>query len=123
MFVGLEVIFEQLRVAGITSGTVLVDGSFLTEDPDPADVDLAICVSNEYYDAGSKRQQQLLRELDEDKDLKGCLFCDVHLVLRFPQGHLYWTSGENQELHFLKLFGTDRQGNEKGIAVLDLGLQ
>lgn len=120
---GLEIVVAELLACAII-GDLWIDGSFMTEKIEPGDVDLALCTQSHFFDAGTPRQRHLLTQLD-DAALRDDIYCDCHLVLLYPEDHLFHASGIDTMNHFKRIYGLRNDGSPKGIAVIRLlgGLQ
>jgi hypothetical protein len=52
-------LLNMLEIAGIW-GDIIVDGSFITEEIEPLDIDSSLCVSHAYFESCSGPQFRLL---------------------------------------------------------------
>lgn len=116
---GLVDFLVKLRAAAITSGEVWIDGSFLTRKIDPQDVDFVVCVDADVYDNGTVEQKAFMDSIAND-DWKSPNFCDCYLSLAWPAGHALHNEGELNREYWKKQFGTSRNGDPKGMAVIRL---
>src|SRR5689334_10630926 len=64
LMVGLELLVHKLAVFGI-SAELWIDGSFLTLDPSPRDVDVALAISDAILDAPTDQQAKGLEWLED----------------------------------------------------------
>lgn len=94
-----------------------MNGSFLTQKIEPGDVDFVLCLAPEVYMLGTPAQQALIQWLagtETHAQIKNDHSCDSYVFFDTlggpPDMRLYW----------LTQFGTDRDGNPKGIAVLSI---
>ena len=111
-------LFRQVRAANIV-GEVWVNGSFLTQKIDPADIDFLLCVSADLYDNGTAEQHRLFTLIGE-QGLRDQNHCDSYLLVEWATGHALHAAGADLRLYWQKQFGRDRSGRKKGIAVLPL---
>ena len=120
LLAGLRALVDRLVAEGVT-GELWVDGSFLTQKIDPADVDIVLHLSPTTFTSGTATLQDLLRRIGSRDaairaDVRSQYHCDSYLCFDVPPvPRAYW---EGQ-------FGRDRDGKPKGIAVLSIpgGLQ
>jgi hypothetical protein len=115
---GLETVIRQL-VGALLSGELWVDGSFLTEKIDPADVDLVLRIQTQADDDWNADQRRIL-EWFVHTDRKAELLCDGYILLAFPDNHPLHERGEERRRYWLRQFGLSRSQQEKGIAVINL---
>jgi hypothetical protein len=115
---GLEVVAKKLADGGIV-GELWLNGSFLTQKIDPADVDLVLRISLDFCDKATEAQSELLNWL-VNEDLKRLHHCDSYLWVEFPAGHpLYW-EGEWKRSYWIRQFGFSRAQEMKGMALVKL---
>src|SRR5579862_7097575 len=79
---GLRQVVKRITDSGI-SCDVWLNGSFLTEKIDPADVDLVALVPAQFYDAGTSDQRATLEWLTSN-DPKKLHRCDSHAEPMYP---------------------------------------
>lgn len=115
--------FEQL-VQEILSHQIachiVIDGSFLTEKPEPADIDFLISIDSEQYGSLPAKALELLQAIGNfnyiDKQLDGWLY------IYYPRGHSNYEASEALFIELMDLFSLEHSGNWlKGVAVLRLG--
>ncbi|MBC7816306.1 MAG: hypothetical protein IAG10_05380, partial [Planctomycetaceae bacterium] len=97
----LELLVEAFSQQGIGC-EIWLDGSFLTEEINPRDVDLSVRVASVDYENGTASQVELLNlvnELDGTKHIHGFLFFD------FPIGHLHHHLGPEMLAYWKKQWG------------------
>jgi hypothetical protein len=107
----------QVLNANNIPGELWIDGSFLTEKPDPEDVDTSLRLSGEFYDQATPRQRQILKWFTE---IAAAENIDGYLHLEWPAGHPHHAIGVENCEYWKKQWGTSRAGVAKGIAVLKL---
>jgi hypothetical protein len=117
---GFRQIFQMLREQGIT-GDVIVDGSFLTEEIDPKDIDFSLCVSPEFYENSSASQRKLMDWIGDDQTIKNNYLCDCYLCVEYPQGHEQYFDGIQNRLYWTNLYRFSAiLKRERGIGVIHL---
>lgn len=114
---GLEYVVAELSSKGVT-GEVWVNGSFLTEKVDPADVDLVLRAPAALVDDGTAAQREAVEWVASN--LKADHLCDSYVCLEYPEGHPLHDVGVETREYWARLFGHSRRGEPKGIAVLPL---
>jgi hypothetical protein len=114
---GLEQFVQHLVAAGVVCD-VWIDGSFLTEKIDPADVDVIVRCDHTIYDAGTTEQRDALDWVIENQ--KVTLRCDSYALFNYTAGHPLHTEGEWWYSYWLVKWGFNRVEDPKGIAVISL---
>jgi len=109
----LERLILDLEEATVP-GEVWVGGSFMTTDPDPSDLDVAVVVPVGTCDHPTERQRQVLLRIQE-ADYEGC---DSYLLSDCPPGHPHHRPEAIRDLES-KLAGS-RAGHPRGVAVIVL---
>jgi hypothetical protein len=86
---GFLKIVEMLEAERVVCELV-VDGSFLTEEIDPDDIDFAVVVTPQFYDACTASQRKLLDWIGDDKGLRAhiCVtaICALTINRAIPSG-------------------------------------
>ena len=72
---------------------VVVDGSYLTKEIDPDDIDFAVVVSPSFYESCNPEQRKLLDWIGDDKNIKREHLCDCYLCVDFKPGDSGWFQG------------------------------
>ncbi|CAN5800700.1 hypothetical protein BH20ACT7_BH20ACT7_20560 [soil metagenome] len=89
-------------------------GSFTSDKPDPADVDVITVLDGLAFDELPRHRQLLVRMLIDGHYTEEFWNCDAYPVLVYPQGHpghnKYVVASQRWEDHF----GSDRDGNARG---------
>jgi hypothetical protein len=111
----LELIHNELACSGIKC-ELWIDGSFLTQKVDPADVDILLCVDGPFINSATVPQQDLVMKIASN--LKPILKCDSYVVAVFPDGHPSHINTMNVLAYWRGLFGFSRQLGPKGIAII-----
>ena len=114
---GLEKIINTL-IANDVIGEVWVDGSFLTEKINPADSDILVYFSGDFYDNGTLQQRHLIDTINTN--LKAQFMCDSYVLPYYSQGHQWYNILEERKAYWTDLFGTSRSKIGKGMAVVKL---
>lgn len=115
LLAGLRALVDRLVAEGVV-GDLWIDGSFVTQKLEPADVDIVLHLSPATFTGGTPTMQDFLRwigssDLAVRAQVKAQYHCDSYLCFDVPPvPRDYW---ERQ-------FGRDRDGNLKGIAVLPI---
>ena len=112
LFNDLTSLVQRLSTFGIKC-ELWVDGSFLTEKPDPADIDLTIVIGRVDFDLmPSAMKNQVIMLCSKSHPLNASLDC--YIVDNGDQSRLaYWDI----------MWGSDRDNAPKGYIVLDIPVQ
>jgi hypothetical protein len=86
LFHALEGLTQRLLVAKIPCN-MFVDGSFLTEKPEPDDVDVIVVTELCVYETLFEDQKQLLDDLNRSSFIEGV---DSFAVTAYPREHRYF---------------------------------
>jgi predicted nucleotidyltransferase len=89
---GFRKIVEMLGQQRI-SCEVVVDGSYLTEEINPEDIDFAVVVSPAFYENCMPEQRKLLDWIGDDKNIKREHLCDCYLCVDYKQEDEGWFEG------------------------------
>lgn len=99
---GLEEFMQVWSNSGFVSYSI-IDGSFVTSKPEPADIDIILVPNSEAL--FSERFNRLARSHSYDRDFTKSEFgCEAFL-----------TSGQDNLDGWLAFFGRDRQGRVRGL--------
>ena len=116
LFAGLE---GFIRLAGDSPRTrsLLIDGSFLTHELSPRDIDVVICYDGTELEA----DVGFITVLGvSQREILGRFGCDAYLLAEYPEGDTReWQSSALRE-YWLSEFGQSRAGRLKGIAEIIL---
>lgn len=110
---GIEAICNSLSTALIPA-SVWINGSFMTQKIDPADVDLAVRLSHAALPNPGPEQQALLGRI-ATKQFAGC---DSYFFIEYPEGHPYHGAGDMMRAYWQRQFGFTRTDKFKGVAVI-----
>lgn len=89
LFYGLEELTQELLRVRLPC-TLFVDGSFLTEKPDPADVDVLLNIDDDVLKNLIPEQRTLIDALNLEHYIA---FVDSHAVVTYPRDHRYFGTG------------------------------
>jgi hypothetical protein len=120
IFAGLSRILSDIDRLRICCSLV-VDGSFLTEEIDPADIDFAVCVSFEVFEACTDEQAAFLNWIGEDKNIKISHLCDCYLCVEYPEDHPSYFDGIQNRVYWVNLFAKSKvHKRERGVALIEI---
>lgn len=113
--VALLLVLHHYRI----EGELWVDGSFVTEKPEPGEIDLLLRIrAHELNDSLNK--SRLLRWLISN-DAKEKLKCHVFLIPEYPAEHNQFSSSQARRDRWRHFFGTYRDNHTpKGMPVIRL---
>ena len=100
--------------AALIPAAVWIDGSFMTQKVDPADVDLAVRLSYAALPNPGAEQQALLGRIVA-KQFGGC---DSYVFVEYPAGHPQHAVGDMMRAYWQRQFGFSRSDAFKGMAVI-----
>ena len=83
---------------------VIVDGSYFTEEIDPLDIDLSVCVTPEFYESCTISQLSTLEWIRDSFQIKTTHLCDAYLCVEYPEGHPDWYEGVQNRAFWVNLF-------------------
>lgn len=118
LLAALQLVVEQLNHKGI-SGSVWLDGSFVTQKINPSDIDFILVAESRVYDDADAEQRQVLDGLTDGEMWKPPLLCDTNAA--------YLDPAEQQGSSNVLEYWTNRFGfslvnrTPKGIVVIRLG--
>jgi hypothetical protein len=113
---GLEYVHHNLNRNCII-GELWVDGSFLTNKVDPADVDIVLCVDGPFIDNASATQQAVVQWVAGN--LKASLMCDSFVCAVYPPDHAKYVYGRDWQAYWRGMFCFSRRMDVKGLAVIN----
>jgi hypothetical protein len=103
IFAGFRKIVRELDRMEIPADLV-VDGSFLTEEIDPDDIDFAVVISQEYFDSCDGERLVYLEWIRDDRTIKDTHRCDCHLCIEFKADHPQYFDGIQNRSFWIGLF-------------------
>lgn len=98
----------------LISSEIWVNGSFLTQKMDPADVDLVVVVQAASW-PGTGQQRHIMGRIAR-KDFTA--ICDSYLIVEYPIGHPHYGTTELMRAYWIKQFCFNRTEEMKGLAVI-----
>jgi hypothetical protein len=102
------------------NGELWIDGSFLTEKIDPPDIDFVVALSETFLNVATPEQLAIVNWLCEDntQPAKTLLSCDSYAHYKQIPGDPGYGDYLVVDAHWKKHFGTSREHQPKGIAVI-----
>jgi hypothetical protein len=101
---------------------ILVDGSYITEEIQPDDIDFAVVVSRQFYDASTPSQRKLLDWIGDDFTISATYLCDCQLCVNYQRIDPEWFEGLCDREWWLNFFSKSVvYKRDRGIAVLQIG--
>lgn len=101
---------------------IVVDGSFLTQEIDPDDIDFAVVVSPEFYESCSQEQMRYLEWIRDEFSIKTTHLCDCYLCIEYPQRHAEYFDGIQNREFWVNLYAESVIYKQKrGVAILRVG--
>ena len=91
-----------------------LDGSFTTDKPDPADVDLVTVIDGLAFDDLPQHRRLLVRSLIEGTYTEQFWSCDSNPLVLYPDGDLGHHASVVVAGRWESYFGHTREGGEKG---------
>jgi hypothetical protein len=104
--------------------TLIVDGSYLTEEIDPGDIDFAVCVTPSFYESCSETQLSYLDWIRDSREPKLIYSCDCYLCVEYPNDHPEWFEGIQERSYWVNLFATSVVYKRvRGVASIEIGIR
>ncbi len=98
---------------------LLVDGSYLTEEIEPDDIDFAVVVTPEFYDRCTREQRELLDWIGNSKAITATHLCDCYLCVNYKEDDPMWFEGICDRAWWLNLFAKSVVfKRDRGVAVV-----
>lgn len=108
----------ELQAEGAVFAT-LVNGSFVTDKPEPSDVDIAIVLDALWYNNLSEAQKERVAPLLDARHCKGAYYCDAYPLFVYPHGHARFTSTLWAMTYWTRVFGHFKAtGEQKAFLVV-----
>ncbi len=102
-------------------GEIVVDGSFLTEEIEPLDIDSTLCISHDYFESCPGEQLRILEWIRDDFAIKRSYFCEMYLCVEYPTSHLEYFDGIQDRKFWVKLFSESViYKRKRGLALISL---
>lgn len=86
---------------------LVVDGSYLTEEIEPDDIDFAVVVEPEFYEeTATAEQREFLDWIRDDKTIQSTHLSDCYLSVEYREGDKYgvWFEGINDREWWVRLY-------------------
>ncbi|MCS1410953.1 MAG: hypothetical protein M2R45_04148 [Verrucomicrobia subdivision 3 bacterium] len=112
---GLERVTAEIVRHDIVS-KIWIDGSFLTEKIEPDDVDVVVEIELTFRQQATQKQKDVINWILSD--LKPSHYCHSFLLEVYPSGHPKAHLNKQNRDDWMHVFGFSRQGQPKGIAVV-----
>jgi hypothetical protein len=100
---GFERIYADLIRLKIPCDIVF-DGSYLTKEIDPDDVDFTVVVTPEFFEACNAEQLTYLEWIRDDFSPKITHLCDCQLCVEFPPSHPEYFDGIQNRAFWVNLY-------------------
>jgi hypothetical protein len=102
-------------------GDLIIDGSFLTQEIEPNDIDFALCVSDDFYLASSMKQRAYMDWIGEERGIKQTYLCDCYLCVECGVESPMYFDGIQTRQYWVNLYKYSRVVNrERGLAIIRL---
>ena len=102
-------------------GDLIIDGSFLTQEIEPQDVDFALCVSDEFYLASHGAQRAYMDWIGEDQSIKQSHLCDCALCVECDATSPMYFDGIQDRQYWTNLYRYSKVvKRERGLAMIHL---
>ena len=118
LYYALEELVQRFLREGIPC-EMWIDGSFLTEKPEPDDIDVAVKIDLDVSENLNASQRLLVDDANEAEYIQGI---DSFVFVSYPRGHDLYGSDLDERETWAEQFGMEHaQVWCKGLAVLRLG--
>ena len=101
-------------------GDIWVNGSFLTEKIDPQDIDFVMEVRRDVHIQLSTEQHSILQWLFASNEPKGLFSCHSFAIWEMHPGDPGYAGYQPLKDYWMNTFGKSRQGQDKGLAVVQV---
>ncbi len=102
-------------------GDLIINGSFLTQEIEPNDIDFALCVSDDFYLTSSIKQRSYMDWIGEEKSIKHTYLCDCYLCVECDVGSWMYFDGIQTRQYWVNLYRYSKVVNrERGLAIIRL---
>lgn len=100
---------------------LVIDGSFLTEEIEPDDIDFAVCIETDIYERCSNQQLELLHWIRDDFTIKATHLSDCYLSVQYAIGHPEWFEGIQDRAFWINMFAKSVvYRRNRGVAIIRL---
>lgn len=121
IFEGFSRLIRRLTEARIVCDLV-VDGSFLTEEIEPEDIDLAVVVTPVFYENCSSGQRSVLDWIRDDFTIRQTHLCDCYLCVEFGPADPQYFEGIQNRAYWVDFYSTSVvYKRARGVAILRVG--
>jgi predicted nucleotidyltransferase len=118
---GFQRIVDDLERLKIRAD-IVVDGSFLTQEIDPDDIDFAVVISPEFYEGCSSEQLKYLEWIRDEFSIKTTHLCDCYLCVEYPKDHPEYFDGIQNRGFWVNLYAESVIYKQKrGVAIVHIG--
>jgi hypothetical protein len=100
---GFQRILDDLERLQIRAD-IVVDGSFLTQEIDPDDIDFAVVVSPELYESCSLEQLKYLEWIRDDRSMQSTHLCDPYLCVEYQEEDPEYFDGIQNRAFWVNLY-------------------
>lgn len=122
IFEGFRHVIDRIAACGM-SYDLWLNGSFLTEKIDPADVDLVAWIPSHFYDDGTAQQRGAIIDwlTSPDNEPRTQHHCDTHAEPIYPADSPFHYMVAGAIEHWQSIYGKAvESGESKGIAIVSL---
>lgn len=117
---GFKNIYRRAQNLDI-EGDLVIDGSFLTEEIDPDDIDFALVVSPEFYDNCNAEQRKFLEWIRDDFSIAKQYLCDSYLCVEWQQGHEQYFDGLQNRKYWVDWYSKSKVfKRDRGVVIVSL---
>ena len=100
---------------------LIIDGSFVTEEIEPSDVDFAVAVTSEFYENCSPEQRKFLDWIGNDKSIVETHLCDCYLCVEYKPGQVEYFDGMCDRAWWIRLYSESVVYKRKrGVAIVNI---
>jgi hypothetical protein len=101
---------------------IVADGSFLTQEINPDDIDFAVVVTPEFFESCSPDQLKYLEWIRDDLSIKQTHLSDCYLCVEYPKSHPEYFDGIQNRDFWIGLYSKSIiYKRDRGVAVLRVG--
>jgi len=119
---GFRKIVDMLEAQQIPC-ELLIDGSYLTEEIEPDDIDFAVVVPPWAYDSCDSAKRQLLDWIGDDKNIKATHLSDCYLSVDFKEGDAGWFEGYCDRQWWLRFYSKSVvYKRDRGVAIVKIAM-
>lgn len=93
-------------------------GSFVSDKPQPNDIDLITVLDGPAYDEMPRHRRKLIQAMVAGNVTEQLWRCDNYPLLQYPEGSAGHVPARAAIALWAEHFGTDRDGNDRGFVVV-----